>query len=75
KIWVFNSKSWEIKITIKELVSFISVRLLTGVFDTVVMYLGVDVFKFNSLIMKIVSNLIVLISNYIGSKLFIFKKK
>lgn len=72
---MFNSKSWEIKITIKELVSFISVRLLTGVFDTVVMYLGVDVFKFNSLIMKIVSNLIVLISNYIGSKLFIFKKK
>lgn len=75
KIWVFNSKSWKIKTTIKELVSFISVRLLTGVFDTVVMYLGVDVFKFNSLIMKIVSNLIVLISNYIGSKLFIFKKK
>ena len=75
KIWVFNSKSWDAKIAIKELVSFISVRLLTGVFDTAVMYIGVDVLKFNSLIMKIFSNLIVLISNYIGSKLFIFKKK
>ncbi|MFM1539355.1 GtrA family protein [Helcococcus bovis] len=75
KIWVFNSKSWDAKIAIKELVSFISVRLLTGVFDTSVMYIGVDLFKFNSLIMKILSNLIVLISNYIGSKLFIFKKK
>lgn len=75
KIWVFNSKSWAAKIAIKELVSFISVRLLTGVFDTSVMYIGVDLFKFNSLIMKILSNLIVLISNYIGSKLFIFKKK
>lgn len=75
KIWVFNSKSWDAKIAIKELVSFISVRLLTGVFDTSVMYIGVDLFKFNSLIMKILSNLIVLISNYIGSKFFIFKKK
>lgn len=74
KICVFNSKSWEPKIAVKELVSFISVRLLTGVFDTAVMFIGVDVLKFNSLIMKIFSNLIVLISNYIGSKLFIFNR-
>lgn len=73
KIWVFDSKSWEPEIAIKELISFISVRLLTGLFDLAIMYIGVDVLKFNGMIMKILSNVFVLIANYIGSKLFIFK--
>lgn len=75
KIWVFESKSWKKEIVFKELISFISVRLLTGFVDTAIMYVGVDLFKFNGLIMKILSNVIVLVSNYLGSKLFIFKKK
>ena len=74
KLWVFESKSWEPEVAMKELVSFISVRLLTGLFDLGIMYVGVDLLKFNGMLMKILSNVFVLIANYIGSKLFIFKK-
>lgn len=75
KVWVFGSKSWNKNIVTKELVSFISVRLLTGFLDVAIMYIGVDLLNYNGLLMKIASNLFVLISNYIGSKLFIFKNK
>lgn len=74
KIWVFESKSWNKNIVTKELVSFVSVRLLTGFLDIAIMYIGVDLLNYNGLLMKIASNLFVLVSNYIGSKLFIFKK-
>lgn len=74
KLWVFESKSWEPEVAMRELVSFVSVRLLTGVFDLGIMYVGVDLLKFNGMLMKILSNVFVLIANYIGSKLFIFKK-
>lgn len=73
KIWVFESKSWDPEIAIKELVSFISVRLLTGLFDLAIMYIGVDLLKSNGMLMKILSNIFVLIANYVSSKLFIFK--
>ncbi|WP_311487773.1 GtrA family protein [uncultured Helcococcus sp.] len=75
KIWVFESKSWNKNIVTKELVSFVSVRLLTGFLDVAIMYIGVDLLNYNGLLMKIASNLFVLVSNYIGSKLFIFKKQ
>lgn len=75
KIWVFESKSWKREVALKELISFISVRLLTGAIDLAFMYITVDLLKYNEILMKIVSNVFVLISNYIGSKLFIFRKK
>lgn len=75
KLWVFESKSWRKEIAIKEFISFVSVRLFTGIFDTTIMYLGVDILKFNEVLVKITSNIIVLITNYIGSKVLIFRKK
>lgn len=75
KLWVFESKSWRKEIAIKEFISFVSVRLFTGIFDTTIMYLGVDILKINEVLVKITSNIIVLITNYIGSKVLIFRKK
>lgn len=74
KIWVFESKSWNRNIIIKEIISFFSFRFATGLVDMGIMIIGVDFLKFNDLITKILSNIFVLISNYIGSKFFIFKK-
>lgn len=74
KVWVFESKSWHRTIVIKEIISFFGFRLATGLLDMGIMIIGVDFFRFNDLITKILSNILVLISNYIGSKFFIFKK-
>ena len=75
KIWVFESKSLEIKVILPEIWKFISCRLATGVLDLIIMYIGVDILSGPSTILKIISNIIVIILNYIASKLVIFKSK
>lgn len=75
KIWVFKSKSWDKNVLFKEMISFFSCRLLTGLLDIGIMYIFVDILKFNDIIIKVISNIIVIIINYIASKLVIFSKK
>lgn len=58
----------------KEFISFVSARILTLIMDMLIMYFGVTLLKGNDKIWKIVSQIIVIISNYILSKLFVFKK-
>ena len=74
KIWVFKSKTLEIEKVIKELIAFFSARLSTGLLDMAIMYVGVDLLKVNSIYSKIISGVVVVILNYIFSKLFIFRK-
>ena len=75
KIWVFESKSMEAKILLHELISFFGCRIATGVLDLAIMYVTVDQLSFNSTLMKCISNVIVILSNYVASKLLIFKNK
>lgn len=75
KLYVFRSMSLEIRIILFELFSFASVRLLTGALETFIMYIGVDVMHYNVLILKIIANIIVLLTNYFGSILIIFRRK
>ena len=75
KLWVFESKSVEIKVVIYELITFFSCRLATGLLDLAIMYVSVDILAWNSTLMKCISNVIVIIANYVASKLVIFKKK
>ena len=74
KVWVFESKSWKWEILKREIPTFISCRLATGVLDIVIMYICVDVMQWHAMLMKIISNILVIILNYIFSKLVIFKK-
>lgn len=75
KLYVFRSMSLEMKVILFELFSFVSVRLLTGALETVIMYVGVDVMNYNELVLKIIANVIVLLTNYFGSILIIFRRK
>lgn len=73
--WVFNSKAKTKKEIIKEIISFFACRLLTGLVDVFIMWLFVDKFGFNDMIIKLVSNIVVIILNYVASKLIIFSNK
>lgn len=75
KIWVFGSRSWKWEIVKKEAAAFVSCRLATGVMDIVIMYICVDLMHWPAMLMKILSNVLVIILNYVFSKLIIFKKK
>lgn len=74
KLFVFESKTTNAKELIKELSSFVWFRILSLILDMAVMFVTVDLIKLNDKIMKIVSNVLVVIANYIFSKLFIFNK-
>ena len=74
KSWVFESKSWEWKVLRKEIPAFVSCRIATGVLDIIIMYICVDIMKWPAMLMKLASNVIVIVLNYIFSKLVIFRK-
>ena len=74
KLFVFESVSWRKDIVLKEIRDFFACRILTGLLDVGIMYVAVDLLSWNSLIWKLISNILVTILNYIASKFIIFKR-
>lgn len=70
--YVFESKNNNVT---KELSSFVGARIITLIMDMLIMYIGVTVLKGNDKILKLISQIIVIVSNYIFSKIFVFKNK
>ena len=75
KWWVFESKSLRLKAVVQEFLSFTGCRLFTGACDLLIMFIFVDCLAMDDLFVKIASNVLVVILNYIFSKLIIFKQK
>ena len=73
--WVFHSTAKDIKDIIREIISFFSCRITTGVVDWLCMYIFVDIVGMNDVIVKFAANILVIILNYIASKLIIFKSE
>lgn len=81
KIWVFKSKTTAFKLVLKEFVLFVGARALSGVIEIgglpllVWLGLGQTVFGVEAFLAKIVISFVVIILNFIFSKLIVFKKK
>lgn len=79
KIWVFESKSKKVLTVVKEALEFTLARLLSYVFETVGLVVAIDLFscdtKWGQLGIKLVLSIVVVIMNYVSSKLIIFRKK
>lgn len=60
---------------LKQLFGFFSMRIATGILDLLIMVLFVDFLEFNDLLIKLFSNVLVIILNYIFSKFLVFKKQ
>ena len=69
--YVFESKE---KNKLKEAGMFFSARVLTLLLDMAIMFVGVTVLHLNDKIFKLISQVAITISNYLISKLFVFKK-
>lgn len=72
--YVFSSKAVGFKETASELTKFFGSRLFSGGLDVLIMYIFVTLLLFNDILIKILSNIFVVILNYIFSKIFVFKK-
>lgn len=76
KIFVFDSKTKGKKALLKECASFFTARILSGILcDVGTFALMVKVLHINDVISKIVTQVMVVIVNYVFSKFFVFKKK
>ena len=73
KYFVFESKGVGVKKTIIEFFSFTTARLFTFLIETALIALATYL-TLNLVIFKILASIIVVILNYVFSKLFIFKK-
>lgn len=74
KIWVFESKSQGREL-LQEMISFFSLRLLTGILDVIIMYVSVELLNWNDMMMKVLVNVLVIVLNYGASRLVIFKDR
>ena len=75
KLYVFKSKSFRAAVVRRELVEFIGARLLSLGVDYACLWLLIEVCGWNELLSKIADNVLVVIINYVLSKLIIFRKK
>ena len=75
KPFVFHSHDWSVKTVVPELIKFVSCRLASGVMETVILFLAVDLMAWNGNVWKLVTQVLVIIINYVGSKLLVFRNK
>lgn len=72
---VFESRDTSPKTLIREILSFVAARLVSLGAESAVIYIGVNLLGCNLWLMKLLASVIVVISNYVFSKLVIFRKK
>lgn len=75
KPFVFKSNDWSRETVIPELTKFIGCRIGSGAMETVILFLAVDLLGWNGNVWKLLTQVMVVILNYIGSKLLVFTKK
>lgn len=74
KPFVFQSHDWSAKTVIPELTKFVGCRIGSGMLETAIIFLTVDVLSWNGNVMKLATSVLVVVLNYIGSKLLVFRK-
>lgn len=74
KPFVFRNHDWSAKTVVPELTKFVACRVGSGALETVILLVTVDWLAWDGNIMKLVTSVLVVILNYIASKLLVFRK-
>lgn len=74
KPFVFKSYDWSAKTAWPEFVKFVGSRIGSGLLETVIIIITVDCLAWNGNIMKILTSVIVMVLNYLASKVLVFRK-
>lgn len=75
KPFVFRSHDWSAKTVVPELTKFVGCRLGSGALETAVIFVTVDLLSWNGNVMKLITSVIVIVVNYLASKLLAFRNK
>lgn len=74
KIFVFQSYDMHLDYVIKEVISFTACRVVSGVMELVLMVIMVSWLNMDEYVSKVLVSVVVVVANYVFSKLFIFRK-
>lgn len=74
KPFVFRSHDWSAKTVIPELTKFVSCRVASGAAESAILWITVDILGWNGNLWKLFTSVLVVVLNYIGSKLVVFRK-
>ena len=74
KPFVFKSHDWSAKTVWPEFIKFVGCRIGSGVLETAIVFVTVDLLYWNGNWMKLATSVLVVILNYFASKLLVFKK-
>ena len=74
KPFVFRSHDWSRAVVVPELMKFVGSRVFSGFLETGIIFLTVDILALNGNVMKLLTSVLVVILNYVSSKLLVFKK-
>ena len=75
KPFVFKSHDWSAKTVIPELTKFVGCRIGSGLLETAIIFALVDCLQLNGNIIKLVTSVLVVILNYVASKLLVFRNR
>lgn len=75
KPFVFKSHDWSLQTVLPELGKFVGCRVGSGLLETAFLALTVDLLGWNGIVMKLIASIMVVILNYISSKLLVFRKQ
>ena len=74
KPFVFKSHDWSWKTVGPELTKFVGCRIGSGLLETVILFVTVDCLVWNGNVWKLVTSVLVVLLNYVASKLLVFRK-
>ena len=75
KPFVFKSHDWSMKVVAPEFVKFVGTRVASWLVETGILFLTVDMLQWNGIVWKLITSVLVVVLNYVGSKLLVFRGK
>ncbi|MCD8058797.1 MAG: GtrA family protein [Bacteroides fragilis] len=74
KIWVFSTRNLKVGDLLLEILKFFGGRVFTLVVEELILFVFITRLHFNSILIKVIAQIVVILLNYVISKLFVFKK-
>ena len=75
KPFVFKSHDWSMKVVLPELAKFVGCRVGSGLLETAIIFVTVDLLGWNGNVIKLITSILVVVLNYVASKLLVFRKR
>lgn len=75
KPWAFDSHDWSPKTVLPEAGRFLECRVGTGIMELLMMHVAVEMLGWPAIPMKLLVGVIVVVLNYVGSRLMVFRDR